>query len=80
MSKVSASKEQGWTGNGLGSGSLQEQKKKDDALMNRKNINLAIQPAKKEEAPKPIPWGFNPLGKTKAEVNLEEQKLRQEEA
>lgn len=49
-------------------------------MMNRKNINLALQPVKKEEAPKPIPWGFNPLGKTKAEVNLEEQKLKQEEA
>jgi len=35
------------------------------------------------EKPKPVkpqgptPWGFNPMQKTKAEVNLEEQKEKQ---
>ena len=41
---------------------------------------MALQPAKKQAEPKPIPWGFNPMQKTKAEVNQEEQKRKQEEA
>ena len=35
MSQQSAKREQGWAGNGLGSGSLQKQKKQDDAQINR---------------------------------------------
>jgi len=80
VSKQSAKRETNWAGNGLGSGTLQEQKKKDDAALARKNINMAIQPAKKEAEPKPIPWGWNPLGKTKAEVNAEEAERKRLEA
>ena len=32
---------------------------------------MALQPAKKEAPPKPVPWGFNKQ-KTKVEVNKEE--------
>lgn len=46
--------------------------KKTNEEIGRKNINIGLQPAKKEPEKKPIPWGFNPLQKQKVEVNVEE--------
>ena len=36
---------------------------------------MALEKSKKEQAPKPVPWGFN-NNKTKAEVNVEELKQK----
>lgn len=37
---------------------------------------MALEKPKKEVAPKAVPWGFNPLGKNKNEVNKEEEERK----
>ena len=79
-SKQSVQRENSWAGNGLGSGSLQVQKKKDEADISRKNINLALQPAKKDKGPpKPMPWGFNPMQKDQTEINKHKEDQKNNE-
>ena len=80
FSKKSEKKEAGWAGNGLGSGTLQQQKKVDEKNIGRQEIAIGLQPVKKETAPKPIPWGFDANNKPKAEVNKEEQEKKKLEA
>ena len=80
FSKKSEKKEAAWAGNGLGSGTLQQQKKVDEKNIGRQEIAIGLQPVKKETTPKPIPWGFDANNKPKAEVNKEEQEKKKLEA
>lgn len=41
---------------------------------------MALEKPKKEVAPKAVPWGFNPLGKNKNEVNKEEEERKKQAA